>query len=151
MTEFWFYQLQKRTLDEALPALVERTLQRGWRAVVQARTPQRLTAVDDQLWTSTDDSFVPHGSQADGDPEMQPVWLTCADDNPNGAQVRFLIEGAEAEPFLASGYERLILLFDGRDDLSLAAAREQWRILRQAEATLSYWQETEEGGWRKQA
>ena len=82
---------------------------------------------------------------------MQPVWLTCADENPNGAQVRFLIEGAEAEPFLDSGYERLILLFDGRDDLSLAAAREQWRILRQAEATLSYWQETEEGGWRKQA
>ena len=69
MPEFWFYQLQKRTLDQALPALVERTLQRGWRAVVQARTPQRLTALDDLLWTYADDSFLPHGSQATAIPK----------------------------------------------------------------------------------
>jgi DNA polymerase-3 subunit chi len=149
--EFWFYQLQTRTLDQALPALIEGSLQRGWRAVVQSRTPERLAAIDDLLWTYAEDSFLPHGSHSDGDPELQAVWLTCGDDNPNGARIRFLVEGAAAEPFAGSDYERLILLFDGRDEMSLAAAREQWRLLRLSNANLSYWQETEEGGWRKQA
>lgn len=151
MAEFWFYQLQKRTLEQALPALIERSIQRGWRAVVQGRTPERLAAIYDLLWTYADDSFLPHGGEADGDPHLQAVWLTCGDDNPNGARIRFLIEGAEAEPFTDADYERLILLFDGRDESSLAAARDQWKRLKQRNATLSYWQETEEGGWRKQA
>ena len=149
--EFWFYHLQKRSLEQVLPALIERARERGWRSVVQSRTPERLAALDDLLWTYAEDSFLPHGTQADGDPQLQAVWLTCGDDNPNQAQVRFLVEGAEAEPFVDSDYERLILLFDGRDDVSLAGAREQWRRLKQRGATLSYWQENEEGGWRKQA
>jgi DNA polymerase-3 subunit chi len=150
MPEVWFYQLQRRTLDQALPALVERALQRGWRAVVQSRTPERLAAINDLLWTYAEDSFLPHGAEADGDPDLQSVWLTCASDNPNGARIRFLVEGAEAEPFLDADYERLILLFDGRDDVSLAGARQQWRALKNRDAALSYWQETEEGGWKKQ-
>ncbi|WP_374546755.1 DNA polymerase III subunit chi [Rhodoblastus sp.] len=150
MAEVWFYQLQRRALDQVLPALIERTLQRGWRAVVQARAPERLQAIDDLLWTYADDSFLPHGSQAAGDPDLQRVWLTCGEDNPNDARIRFLVDGAEAAPFLDAGYERLILLFDGRDEASLAAAREQWRSLKQGAAELSYWRETEEGGWSKQ-
>jgi len=150
MPEIWFYQLQRRTLDHALPALIERVLQRGWRAVVQSRTPERLRAIDDLLWTYADDSFLPHGSENDGDPHLQSVWLTCGADNPNGAAIRFLVEGAEAETFLDAHYERLIVLFDGRDDTSLAQAREQWKILKRRNANLSYWQETEEGGWKKQ-
>ena len=149
--EFWFYQLQRRTLEQALPALIELALKRGWRAVVQCRAPERLAAIDDLLWTFDEESFLPHGSQGDGDPALQAVWLTCGGDNPNGARIRFLVDGAEAGPFVGSDYERLILLFDGRDDCALAAAREQWRALKQAGASLSYWQETEEGGWRKQA
>jgi DNA polymerase III subunit chi len=151
MPEVWFYQLQRRTLEQALPALVERTLQRGWRAVIQARSPERIAAIDDLLWTYADDSFLPHGSQADGDPALQPVWLTCGDDNPNGARIRFLVDGAEAAPFVTGDYERLILMFDGRDDASLDAARAQWRALKQGSAALSYWRETEEGGWSQQA
>jgi DNA polymerase-3 subunit chi len=151
MPEIWFYQLQRRTLDQVLPNLIERTLQRGWRAVVQATTPERLAAIDDLLWTFAEDSFVPHGSAGDGDPELQPVWLTLSSDNPNGAQIRLLVEGAVAEPYADADYSRLILLFDGNDDDALAAARAQWKTLRQRNASLAYWAETEEGGWRQQA
>ncbi len=151
MPEIWFYQLQRRELDEVLPNLIERTLQRGWRSVVQATTPERLAALDSLLWTYAEDSFLPHGSQGDGDPELQTVWLTLGADNPNGAQIRFLVEGAAAEPYADADYERLILLFDGRDEGFLANAREQWKILRQLNAKLSYWAETEDGGWRQQA
>jgi DNA polymerase-3 subunit chi len=151
MPEIWFYQLQRRTLEQVLPNLIERTLQRGWRAVVQAKTPERLTALDDLLWTYAEDSFLPHGCSGDGDAELQAVWLTLGAENPNGAQIRFLVEGVGAEPFADSDYARLVLLFDGRDEAFLADARAQWKILRQRDAKLSYWAETEDGGWRQQA
>jgi len=151
MPEIWFYQLQRRTLEQVLPNLVERTLQRGWRAVVQAKTPERLAAIDDLLWTYAEDSFLPHGAAADGNPDLQDVWLTLGPDNPNGAKIRFLVEGVAAEPFVETDYVRLILLFDGRDEETLGQAREQWKILRQRNAKLGYWAETEEGGWRQQA
>ena len=149
--EIWFYQLQRRGLDQVLPNLVERVLQRGWRAVIQAATPERLAALDDLLWTFAEDSFLPHGSAKEGDGERQPVWLTLGDDNPNGARVRFLLEGVAAAPFAQADYDRLIVIFDGRDEGFLADAREQWRNLRQINAKLAYWAETEEGGWRQQA
>ncbi len=151
MPEIWFYQLQRRTLEQALPSLVERTLQRGWRAVVQAVTGERLAAIDDLLWTYAEDSFLPHGLAGDGDAALQPVWLTLGPDNANGARVRFLVEGAAAEPFVEQNYERLILLFDGRDEPILEDARAQWKLLRERNAKLSYWAETEDGGWRQQA
>jgi DNA polymerase-3 subunit chi len=150
VTEVWFYQLQRRRLEQVLPNLVERVLGRGWRAIVQAATPERLAAMDDLLWTYAEDSFVPHGSAKDGDPDMQPVWLTLGGENANGAQTRFLLEGVEAAAFLDQGYERLIVLFDGRDEAFLDNARAQWKNLRKIQANLAYWAETEEGGWRKQ-
>jgi DNA polymerase-3 subunit chi len=151
MPEVWFYQLQRRTLDQVLPSLVERTRSRGWRSAIQATTPQRLAALDDLLWTYADDSFLPHGGAGDGDPDLQEVWLTLGADNPNGAQIRFLLDGVAAEPFVDAGYERLILIFDGRDEASLDDARAQWKALRGREAKLSYWEETEDGGWRQKA
>ena len=91
------------------------------------------------------------GAAKDGDAAQQPVWLTLGDDNPNGAQVRFLLDGAQAAPFAQADYARLILLFDGRDDASLADARAQWKNLRQNNAKLAYWAETEDGGWSQKA
>jgi DNA polymerase-3 subunit chi len=151
MPEIWFYQLQRRSLEQVLPNLIDKTLQRGWRAIVQAKTPERLAAIDDLLWTYAEDSFLPHGTAPEGDAALQKVWLTLAGDNPNGAQIRFLVEGVDAEPYAEADYARLIVLFDGRDDEFLGQARAQWKKLRERNADLAYWAETEEGGWRRQA
>ncbi len=151
MTEVWFYQLQTKPLDQVLPSLLERTLARGWRAVVQAISRERLAALDEALWTYADESFLPHGSHADDDAALQPVWLTLDQENPNGAQARFLLEGTSAVDFLAQTYERLIVLFDGQDDEALAAARNQWRELRERGAAISYWRQRDNGGWEQQA
>jgi DNA polymerase-3 subunit chi len=151
MTDIWFYHLQRRSLDDVLPGLLERALQRGWRAVVQGASEERIAALDEHLWTYSDDGFLPHGSAREGDPEMQPIFLTTGMENPNGAAVRFLIEGAEVTPILdrKESYERLMLLFDGNDAEALAAARAQWSELKASGHTLSYYQQTEDGRWEK--
>lgn len=154
MTEVWFYHLERSSLEVALPALLERSLDRGWRAVVQAGSPERVEALDAALWTFDDASFLPHGTKRDGDGPMHPVYLTDADENPNGAAIRFFVDGAEAGPVLAAAehvYARAVLLFDGRDDGQVDAARRQWAGLKAAGHPVSYWQQNEDGRWEKRA
>ena len=154
MTDVWFYHLETRSLDQVLPVLLERSLQRGWRAVVQAGSPERVEALDQILWTFSDANFLPHGTARDGEPATQPVFLTSQDDNPNGAQIRLFTDGAPAAAVLASpgsAYERAVLLFDGRDDEAVTDARRQWSELKAAGHAVSYWQQGEDGRWEKRA
>lgn len=148
MAELWFYHLEKSELEQALPPLLEKCLQRGWRALVRGPIPERLAMLDDALWTWREESFLPHAREGQGEPQRQPIWLTGADGNPNGAKALFLIDGAEIGDL--AGFERACLLFDGRDECALAAARSQWKHAKAAGIEASYWQEKARGKWEKQ-
>src|SRR5262245_62012539 len=130
MTEVLFYHLEHQPLERVLPSLVEKTLERGWRAVVQAGSQERVEALDTLLWTYREETFLPHGTKRDGNPDQQPVYLTADEDNPNGATVRFLVDGAETAGLTA--YTRIVYLFEGRDQGAVARAREQWRSAKAA-------------------
>jgi DNA polymerase-3 subunit chi len=149
MTEVLFYHLGRQPLDRVLPGLLEKTLERGWRAVVQAGNQERVDALDALLWTYADDSFLPHGTARDGMTDQQPVFLTAKDDNPNGATVRFLVDGAEAPDL--TGYMRVVYIFDGRDEDALAQARAEWKKIKNSGLTVTYWQQNDNGRWEKKA
>jgi DNA polymerase III subunit chi len=149
MTEILFYQLKGQTPEQVLPALLQKSLERGWRVVVQGSSEERIEALDAHLWTWRDDSFLPHGTWRDAEAARQPILLTVHDHNPNGAGVRFLIEGA-AMPGDANGYERVVLLFDGEDPDAIDAARARWSEAKSAGFEVTYWQADERGGWRRQ-
>ena len=146
--EVLFYHLERHPLERVLPSLLERTLERGWRAVVQSASAERLEALDLALWTYTDESFLPHGTARDGNTDIQPIFLTTGDDNPNGAGVRFLVEGAEAASF--ENVVRLVYLFDGRDQEATGKARQQWQAAKAAGCAVTYWRQSESGRWEKQ-
>jgi DNA polymerase III subunit chi len=149
MTEILFYQLKGQTLERVLPPLLQKSLERGWRVVVQAASEERVEALDAHLWTWRDDVFLPHGTWRDGEAAVQPVLLTVNDDNPNGATVRFLLEGA-ATPADVSIYQRVVLLFDGEDADALAAARQHWSAAKGAGLKVTYWLADENGNWQRQ-
>ena len=146
--EVWFYHLERTGLDQALPELLEKTLQRGWRAIVRSPAPERLEHLDGWLWSYRDESFLAHGLQSEPNAARQPVLLTTSNDNANGARALFLIDGAE--PGDLDGYARALVLFDGKDDGQLKLARQQWLGLKGQGAALSYWKQSPEGRWEKQ-
>ena len=150
MTEILFYHLQQQPLEKVLPTLLEKSLERGWRAVVQASSEERVDALDSHLWTYRDDSFLPHGTWREGDAGEQPILLTVNDENPNGAAIRFLVDGA-AVPADADTYQRLVLLFDGDDPDAVAAARERWSVAKAGGFDVTYWQTDEHGRWQRKA
>jgi DNA polymerase-3 subunit chi len=149
VTEVLFYHLEHQPLERVLPSLVEKTLERGWRAVVQAGSEERVEALDTLLWTYREESFLPHGTRRDGNPALQPVYLTTEEANPNGATVRFLVDGAETPDLTA--YARVVYLFEGRDAAAVARAREQWTGAKAAGCDVTYWQQSPEGRWEKKA
>jgi DNA polymerase-3 subunit chi len=149
MPEFRFHHLERRRLDAALPDLLEAALAERLRAVVQAPSSQARDALNERLWTYRDDSFLPHGGPGDGDPATQPVFLTETDETPNGAGLRVLLNPADAPRFRDGACERVIVLFEARDEEAMAAARAAWKALRDAGAAPSYWKEGDEGEWVK--
>jgi DNA polymerase-3 subunit chi len=148
MTEVVFYHLERSSLEAALPDLLARSLDRGWRAVVQIGSEERLQALNAHLWTFDEASFLPHGAAGDGNAENQSIWLTTGDDNPNGAAVRFLVDGAEAGGL--EGYERIVHMFDAINPEALERARKAWKAAREAGSEATYWRQDESGRWRKQ-
>lgn len=149
MGEARFYHLQRSALERALPRLLLKTLERGWRAVVLAGSPERVEALNQHLWTFDPGAFLPHGSVNDGFADRQPVWLTCVEENPNNANVLMLVDGMAAEQL--AGYDVVCDIFDGGDDEAVAAARRRWSACKTSGLERSYWQENERGGWERKA
>ena len=145
--DVWFYHLEQSSLEQVLPELLEKTLDRGWRALVRGADDARLEALDERLWTWRAESFLPHGRADRPDADRQPVLLTTNQDNPNGAQVLFIVDGAPMDD--ATDFKRCLILFDGRDEDAVAEARIRWTRVKETGATASYWKQTEDGRWTK--
>lgn len=150
MAEMLFYHLTRRRLEQVLPELLEKTLQRGWRAVVKGGSDERIAQLNGELWIWGRASFLPHGTKEDGFSDRQPVYLTTGDERPNNAELLFLVDGADADD--VSAYTRVCDLFDGNDDVAVESARQRWKRAKEAGHQLAYWQQSEEtGGWVKKA
>jgi DNA polymerase III subunit chi len=150
MTEILFYHLQGQKLEGVLPTLLDKSLERGWRVVVQGSSEERIEALDAHLWTYRDDGFLPHGTWREAEAAEQPVLLTVNDSNPNAATVRFLVDGA-ALPADADAYQRIVLIFNGDDDDAVAAARVHWTDAKAKGFEATYWQPDDSGRWVKKA
>jgi len=140
MTEILFYHLQRLPLEKVLPQLLEKCLERGWRVCVQTPKAERIEKLDEHLWTYSEGGFLPHGIEGQADLADEPIALTQADDNPNGATVRFLVDGAPL-PDAPENY----------DEEALAEARSTWKEVRVRGLDATYWQQNDEGRWEKKA
>ncbi|KNY32038.1 DNA polymerase III subunit chi [Agrobacterium sp. 22-211-1] len=149
MTEILFYHLTESKLEDALPPLLEKSLERGWKVAIQTVDEERRDFLDAHLWTFRDDSFLPHATDASPAPQSQPILLTASEVNGNGANVRFLVDGAE--PPAVEAYERVVFMFDGYDAYQLEMARNHWKSLKTEGHALTYWQQSPEGRWQKKA
>jgi DNA polymerase-3 subunit chi len=148
VTEIRFYHLERRRVDQALPTLLERALEESRRVLVRASSEEMVAALNERLWTYDDASFLPHGAAGDGDPMEQPIFLTSELDNPNAATMLVQLSGADSSE-ADDAFDLVVLMFDGRDEAALAQARGEWRRLKDRGRTISYWRESDEGGWEQ--
>jgi DNA polymerase-3 subunit chi len=153
MTEALFYHLERRSLDDVLPDLLEKTMARGWRALIRTESAERADAIDALLWTYNDQTFLPHAQAGEGNTARQPILITVEGANANNADVVFVVGGAEPpgwdDPLTAS-LTRVVVMFDGRDPEMLGRARDAWKKAKSAGHDVTYWKESPGGKFEKQ-
>jgi DNA polymerase-3 subunit chi len=146
MADVGFYHLTRSTLVQALPQLLGRTLAAGQRALVLGPNSASLDTLSAALWAQP--AWLPHGTAADGDPDLQPIWLSTDAKPSNAARYLFLVEGAQTDRI--SDFDRVFDLFDGNNPEAVAAARVRWKTAKDAGHSLAYWQQTD-SSWQKKA
>ncbi|NNU17319.1 DNA polymerase III subunit chi [Parvularcula sp. ZS-1/3] len=144
MTEVFFYHLESSSPTGVLPSLLEKTLKRGWKALVKLPDREALDAMDEALWTYRDESFLPHGTSG----AAEPVLLTLGDEAENGAEALFLAPGSEMSAAEMKRFERCVLLF-GHDEAP--RARDAWKSYKDEGFAVTYWKQGPDGRWEKAA
>lgn len=151
MTRIDFYHLQKTSIEDTLPKLLEKAYALDKKILVKIGNEERVEFLNTHLWSYDEQSFLPHGSKKDGNANMHPVWLTSQDDNPNDATILFLVDGAKAEIEKVSSFERVLNIFDGNNQQSLNWSREFWKQLKSQDMECYYWQQDDRGAWQQKA
>ena len=146
--DYWFYHLEASTLEGVLPGLLEKTLEKGWRALVKM-PEDKLAALDSFLWTFRDDAFLPHGREDEPQAELQPILLSATTQDATGFDAVFLLDGASIENM--SGVSRAMIMINGRVADDVQRERGRWKTLKDAGASLAYYQQDDRGRWEKKA
>ena len=149
MSRLDFYHLQTSNLDAVLPQLLEKAYGMKQHIIIKIGTEERVSYINSLLWTYDEESFLPHGAKSDGNAELQPIWLTSSDDNPNNAKMLFLVDGADYEIAKLSEFERVFYIFDGNVPEHLAKAREFWKAAKNSGIDCFYWQQNDAGKWQQ--
>ena len=145
----YFYHLTRRPLEVALTELLEAARKRDMRVAVRGPELSRLAWLDEKLWVSPEDGFLPHGMAGGAHDADQPVLLTTGEAT-NGATCLMSVDGAEVSADEVGTLDRVCVRFDGNDPTALDVARGQWKALTGAGAAAQYWSE-ESGKWEKMA
>ncbi|WP_255743698.1 DNA polymerase III subunit chi [Aliiroseovarius sediminis] len=148
--EVLFYHMTRSPLEATLPALLQKSLSAGWTVCVRGTDAGRMTWLDERLWTTTDDGFLPHGQAGGPHDADQPVLLTTDSDFPNAANTLIAVDGALVSADEMTRLTRVSILFDGNDPDAVAHARSQWKEVVAAGCTAKYWSQ-ESGRWEMKA
>ncbi len=147
MTTVRFYHMIQKRLEQALPEIVAKALERKHRILIKAGSRERIEVLDTALWTQDPASFLPHGHAKDGFEADQPVFLTTEDENPNGADVLILTDGASSQ--MTDKFALCCEMFDGNDEEAVKSAREKWKLYKDKGYTAAYFQQDESGKWQQ--
>lgn len=151
MTRVDFYHLQKQTLEQVLPKLLEKAYSTGKNIKIKLGNEERVEFINSHLWTFDDTSFIPHGTKKDGFAELQPIWISPEDDNPNHATLLFLVDGAAIDMENAAKFERIFNIFDGNLETAVEQSRAFWKQFKVAGMEIYYWQQEDNGRWTQKA
>jgi len=156
MTEIRFYHLQKQSLDQALPIITQKAYATGKHVLIQFGDKANKEHMNKLLWRYSDTQFLPHGIDGDPNPEKTPIWLVEHKEgaeiaNTNDAKILIIADGAAPSNDDISGFDLCCDMIDGRSDEQTAAARLRWKAYKESGFDVTYWMQSESGGWEKKA
>ena len=149
MTEIRFYHLLQQKPLTTLVSLIERARGRDQVILIKAADKAEAETIDTYLWSYQPQSFLPHSLDTDIYASHQKILITTGSDNTNQASTLFQINHEALN--IPDHITLCCKIFDGHNEEGLLAARRDWKHLKDAGHTLSYWQQDENGKWEQKA
>ncbi|MDE2792131.1 MAG: DNA polymerase III subunit chi [Paracoccaceae bacterium] len=146
MTDVYFYRVIRSSTERTLLNLLQRATDTGFRVLVRASEWSRIRQLDEYLWLFDDETFLPHGVAGTENESHQPVLLTATEGNPNRAGMLVHVEGCPLDLVRIASFERVRVIFDGKDPDQLDTARRDWKAVTEAGVQAVYWTD-ESGKW----
>lgn len=144
-----FYHLQKSDFNETLTLLLPKILQSEDRAIIRLENNSNVKKINDYLWSYSEEAWLPHGSEDESNASMQPVFITSEDKNPNESKFLLLGDGVEPDVEFLKSFDRVLNIFDGKNEYALEKSRNFWKKLKSEGFDLGYWQQEDSGKWNK--
>jgi DNA polymerase III subunit chi len=148
-TEIRFYHLERSYVEQALPALLDKAYGQGKPILLQSGSDEkRLEQLDELLWNCHATSFLPHDIAGGDYDSNQPILVSRDNTKPaNNAKVAILIDGSTRQDY--ENFDLVCFMFYGANENEVLKARQDWKILKDKDFHLTYWQQAESGGWAK--
>jgi DNA polymerase-3 subunit chi len=138
-----------QSTDKALPILLGKALASGKNIKVKTTTADNLSHLDELLWTVPAQSFLPHGTAADGHSAQQPIFLSLDDEIPNDAKILFVAHGATIHD--AARFDLVCIVMENNDPDIIASYRALWSQFKKDNHSVTYWQQSDDGSWHKKS
>lgn len=145
-TTVQFYHLLSTTRERAVPKLMEKALASGSKVLMLCESDASLKSMSDALWASNPNGFLPHGSAKEAHADQQPILLSTQESTANGADILCILDGRS--PASLPNYSKVLDVFDGSDETSVANARQRWSAYKDQGYALQYVKQQPGGGWK---
>jgi len=146
MTEVCFYHVNKLPVDKVLSKLVEKIYSLKHKIVIFCQDPSLIPIIDELLWSYSTKTFLAHATKSDPKPDLQPIYITDSEENPNGADI--LIAIGNSIPQFYKSFDRYIDIFsDNEEEIQLARSR--YKTLKQTHEKVKYFKQDDKGIWQE--
>ena len=135
----FFYNMSHRDVVADIAWLAENIFKKNNRIVIFCADQETTEVVDDFLWSTRDDSFIPHSKKKDGKDTFDPILVTADLDGNYDHNVLLALNGGLIKEKDWQRFAKIYYFFDDQDIKEKENARSMWKSFSSLNIDCKYW------------
>jgi|AACY02.4.fsa_nt_gi DNA polymerase-3 subunit chi len=135
----FFYNVSHRDVVADIAWLAENIFKKNNRIIIFCTDQETTEVVDDFLWSTRDDSFIPHSKKKDGKDTFDPILVTADLDGSYEHNVLLALNGVLIKEKYWQRFAKIYYFFDDQDIKEKENARSMWKSFSSLNIDCKYW------------
>ena len=135
----FFYNMSHRDVVADIAWLAENIFKKNNRIIIFCADQETTEVVDDFLWSTRDDSFIPHSIKKDGKDTFDPILVTADLDGSYDHNVLLALNGGLIKEKDWQRFAKIYYFFDDQDIKEKENARSMWKSFSSLNIDCKYW------------
>lgn len=146
MGKITFYQVMNDEIVKSSCKILEKCYSNNLNTFVEVGDNETKQMLNKSLWTFSQKSFIPHGSDEDPIPEEQPIFISNESDCPINATCLMLIGKYRMD---IENFERILVMIDGSSEQEVKNARSMVEKYQDLGHEVEYFAQQNSGAWQR--